>query len=604
MTVNTTSTKITYQGNGATNQWSYLFPGGPDPDLRVFVVDPTGLAIEIFTNLLIQPNPPLGPNPTSIGGTVTYPVSGDPLAIGNQIVIARDVPHTQPTSFANQGIIYQEVIEKALDDVVMQIQQVDESIARSVQIPIAETNSMILPSVGERANKFLAFDAQGNAVATGNSNPITSTNGIRVPNTEIVPELPPRIARPGTIISFDSNGDPVLAGLPPPNLQPLFGQRVTITGPHTVVNEEKGFLFQLSGNLFFDLILGNPTTYDADFSIAVFNGDQYTGTGSGRAKRVMFNGTIMPGGLLWPGQWVYIFRYGNIWVANPRDARWKPGVAPTFFVDPILGHDDGTSDGLAPGAGAIKTVASAVAAAIDRVDYGGILTNFGATVQLAVGVYQETILINFPTIGGNPIIIKGANDGSDPTPYQIVAQPGLVAIHVDASASVVIKGIYFSAGALNCTGLLVTKSSSAIINNCKFGNMSGSTAFHMHIYDSSSLEARDITVFLGVNIHLAVRRQSTARLSGAYTVASSLGFTYFVVAEYFSTVVGGASIFGDPTDFHLVGGTLCTGGRYRVQFSSILNLGDNIADTLPGSLTGTTGGTGPNHGPTDSSNVF
>ena len=96
-----------------------------------------------------------------------------------------------------------------------------------------------------------------------------------------------------------------------------------------------------------------------------------------------------PAVYLWPGQWCYIFRFGTTWVVNPRDTRWKPGVAVTFFVDPVLGQHDGLSDGLATGAGAVRTIAAGIAAATARVDYGGILVSNAGTVQLAPGTYTE-----------------------------------------------------------------------------------------------------------------------------------------------------------------------------------------------------------------------
>ena len=80
-------------------------------------------------------------------------------------------------------------------------------------------------------------------------------------------------------------------------------------------------------------------------------------------------------------------------VVNPRDTRWKPGVPVTIFVDPILGKDDGTADGLATGAGATKTIANGIAEATARIDYGGVLVSNGATVQLAQGTYTEIVVI-------------------------------------------------------------------------------------------------------------------------------------------------------------------------------------------------------------------
>jgi microcystin-dependent protein len=59
------------------------------------------------------------------GGTVTYPLSGSPLASTHQIIISRVLPLTQETDLTNQDGFYPEVIEGALDYLTMLVQQVD-----------------------------------------------------------------------------------------------------------------------------------------------------------------------------------------------------------------------------------------------------------------------------------------------------------------------------------------------------------------------------------------------------------------------------------------------------------------------------------------------
>jgi hypothetical protein len=608
MTISTELTKISYQANGSTTVWNFTFPGGPNPDIHLIVTPPGGSPTEILSNFKVNVNPPVDPNPTSIGGSVIYPVTGSPLTVGNRVTIFRDVPLIQPTSFANQGTIYQEVIEETFDYVVEEIQQLDERLDRVLTVPITEDGPLVIPPCPERANKFLAFDENCKPIAVGNANPITSTNGIRVPSDETVPPLPARPARPGAFISFDNNGDPILAALPPPNLQPLLGQRVTITGAHTVVNTEKGFLLQLSGNTFYDLILGDPTTYDADFSIAVFNGDVYTGPGSGRAKRVMFNGTIMPGGVLWPGQWIYIFRYGNTWVSNPRDQRWKPGVSPTFYVDPILGKDDGTTDGLATGSGASKTVGVAVAVAMARVDYSGILGFAGGgIIQLAQGTYTEDIMVNFTPVGGIPLTIKGADDGADPTPWLIQVGAGEKGIQIDLSCTAIIKGLYFTALGNDAQGVVASRGSTLFMNNCRFGTFPGGATtprgYAIFAHDNSTLVLRDINFTGNSYVAIFIMRHCTCRLSGAITVGNGLSFAIFIYGVFHSDFVGGTFTIGDPTDFHIVGGTGVTGKKWAALYDTVIYFGPGVADTLPGNTAGTAGDPAVLHG-VDASGVW
>lgn len=60
----------------------------------------------------------------SVGGTVTYPVSGTPIANGTSLIIFRSLPLEQDVTIRNQGNFYAEVTEEALDLQCMGTQQV------------------------------------------------------------------------------------------------------------------------------------------------------------------------------------------------------------------------------------------------------------------------------------------------------------------------------------------------------------------------------------------------------------------------------------------------------------------------------------------------
>ena len=580
MTISTESNTITYVGNGSTTVWSFSFPPGPDPDIEVYTRTDGGSRVLVTSNVQVNVDSPIDPNPTSASGSVVYPVTGTPLPVGDEIIITRVVPVIQRTSFVNQGTIYPAVIESNFDYVIMAIQQLEEQISRT---------SIEIPPCPERANKFLAFDENCNPIAIGNSNPITSTNGVRVPNTETITELPLRELRPGTVIGFDNDGEPILLAFEPLNTNPLFGARTTYTAVHTVANSEKGHLLQLSGNTFYDLIFTAPTDYDADFSIVVFNSDIYTGPGSGRAKRVMLNGTIMPGGLLFPGQWCYIFRFGTTWVVNPRDTRWKPSVPVTFFVDPVLGHDDGTSDGLATGAGATLTIAAGIAAATARVDYGGILVSNAGTVQLAQGTYTEVVVIQNGLTGGVPLTLRGAPDGVNSAPWIFRTTTTSNGLTVQGGVNVNITGITFTGQGTNRFGVVITQGSFATITNCSFGNFPGISSEAINAFDGSTIHIRDVRITGNIGYPFIASRSSTLRFSGTLTVTNNRTFTAFMYADFNSQLVGGTSLFGDPTDYTLVGGSGCAGYQYFLLYNSIGDLGASGMDLLPGSIGGVIG---------------
>lgn len=174
MTVSATTNKIVYQGNTATTSWSFTFPGVAASDVQIYITDSSGtitgpLASNLYSIVL---NPAVAPNPTGIGGLVTYPLVGAPLAFGNFITIIRTLPLTQTTSLANQGTLYQPVIEAALDDLLMQIQQLNELLGRQITVAVSDSAPPDLPPAAQRANLTAIFDSAGNmtagtALATG-----------------------------------------------------------------------------------------------------------------------------------------------------------------------------------------------------------------------------------------------------------------------------------------------------------------------------------------------------------------------------------------------------------------------------------------------------
>jgi hypothetical protein len=94
------------------------------------------------------------------GVSVTYPLSGQPLSSAEKITLLRLVNYDQQTSITNQGGFYPAVIERALDHIVFQCQQLAEKVARTVAIPVSTSLSSPLfpaPSSG----KFLRSRADG-----------------------------------------------------------------------------------------------------------------------------------------------------------------------------------------------------------------------------------------------------------------------------------------------------------------------------------------------------------------------------------------------------------------------------------------------------------
>ena len=171
-TVNTTINSITYTGNGATTNFSFSFayPGAASSAASDFSVTTvvSGVTTVLPTNsYAITFNSPVSPNPTGIGGSVLYPLSGPALVNGATLTITRTLPAIQGTSLSNQGILYPPTLEQEYDYLTMLIQQGLNSFNRAVVGPVTDPAGLnyILPAVAARAGELLCFDSLGNITA-------------------------------------------------------------------------------------------------------------------------------------------------------------------------------------------------------------------------------------------------------------------------------------------------------------------------------------------------------------------------------------------------------------------------------------------------------
>lgn len=126
MTVQNPIVKNVYTGNGATTVFPYTFALNQDDGeyVTVVIADEAGAETAV-TNFKVD----------TLSRTVTYPYpAGEPLPEGSRIAIRRAVPMTQELNLENQGPFFAEDIETALDRIVMQVQQINEQIDRSIKV--------------------------------------------------------------------------------------------------------------------------------------------------------------------------------------------------------------------------------------------------------------------------------------------------------------------------------------------------------------------------------------------------------------------------------------------------------------------------------------
>lgn len=163
MTIETQSNKAVFTGNGATIVFPYTFIIPSSNDLIISLV-----TLATGTTVILNPT---SYSVTGIGdpagGSVTYPLSGGaPITAATSLVIEREVSYVQETDLTNQGGVYPQDIEDALDFLTMQTQQINEQMGRAVQFPITDTGIGTLPPAAARAGKYFTFDALGQPTAS------------------------------------------------------------------------------------------------------------------------------------------------------------------------------------------------------------------------------------------------------------------------------------------------------------------------------------------------------------------------------------------------------------------------------------------------------
>lgn len=193
MTISTTSNKAQWAGNGTASVFPFSFEIGNANEATLYFTDTTGAVT------------PIQPSSYSIaglgspsGGTITYPLSGTPIASGTELTLVRTVPLQQLTDLQNQSNYFPDAVEGALDYTMMAIQQLAAGISSSLQAPPADTSpNMVLPPAAQRANMVLGFDGNGNPMmllAAGSSGPVTASN-VTFDSTTLAAQLLSRINR-------------------------------------------------------------------------------------------------------------------------------------------------------------------------------------------------------------------------------------------------------------------------------------------------------------------------------------------------------------------------------------------------------------------------
>lgn len=161
MTVSTTTSKVSFAGNGSTVAFAVNFYFLANSHLKVVLraADGTETVKTLGTDYTVT-----GAGVSS-GGTVT--MTSAP-AVGQTLVIARNVPQTQLVDYQPNDPFPASTHEQALDQLTMEVQQLQEQVNRAIKLSLTNTMNSTEFTIGAalRANKVFAFDSDGEFAVT------------------------------------------------------------------------------------------------------------------------------------------------------------------------------------------------------------------------------------------------------------------------------------------------------------------------------------------------------------------------------------------------------------------------------------------------------
>jgi hypothetical protein len=144
----------------AVDTYNFTFKVFAATDLRVTTRDNNGAE----TDLAYPTDFTVTGVGNASGGTITL-TAGD-LTAGYSLSIRRVRPVTQTTDIRNQSAVFNDVLEDTYDHLVMIDQQQQDELNRSLKILETEAAIGTIPAVFQRSSKFLAFDVNGDPVAS------------------------------------------------------------------------------------------------------------------------------------------------------------------------------------------------------------------------------------------------------------------------------------------------------------------------------------------------------------------------------------------------------------------------------------------------------
>jgi hypothetical protein len=150
-----------YAGNGVTTVFPYTFKVLSSGDLDVYV---SGVLKALGVDYTVSG---VG---ADVGGSVTF-LTGAPGGT-TTVSIIRTMEVSRSTDYQQQGDFNADTVNPDFDRAILLIQDLHTQIGRTIRTPVDEVGTIpTLPSIANRAGKYLSFDALGQpigSVGTGN----------------------------------------------------------------------------------------------------------------------------------------------------------------------------------------------------------------------------------------------------------------------------------------------------------------------------------------------------------------------------------------------------------------------------------------------------
>lgn len=174
MTVSSTTTKRSANGDGSNATFSYNFKIFDEDDISVIIrTNSTGAEVT-KTKTTHYTVTGVG---SATGGNVVF-TSGNIPVTGETVVLLRATARTQLTDYVANDPFPAATHEDALDKLTFIAQEIEEELGRSIKV--SKTNTISSPefttSASDRANKLLSFDGSGDLTVTeGKVDTVTAT---------------------------------------------------------------------------------------------------------------------------------------------------------------------------------------------------------------------------------------------------------------------------------------------------------------------------------------------------------------------------------------------------------------------------------------------